>query len=75
MNDKIIEHARSEYDLKIGVCNTPILQLAKCTGHAISQRKSVGFIYLAAKKANVILGMIKRNIDFKSRDVTVRLYI
>ena len=29
---------------------------------------------LAVKKANGILGMIKRNIQFKSKDVIVRLY-
>jgi len=29
---------------------------------------------LAAKKANVVLGMIKRNISFKSKEVIVRLY-
>ena len=29
---------------------------------------------LAAKKVNVILGMIKRNIVFKSKEVIVKLY-
>ena len=29
---------------------------------------------MAAKKANAVLGMIKRNIAFKSKDVIVKLY-
>jgi len=29
---------------------------------------------MAVKKANIVLGMIKRNISFKSKDVIIRLY-
>src|SRR6266568_4362444 len=36
--------------------------------------KSTEQCILAAKKANIVLGMIKRNINFKSKDVIVRLY-
>jgi len=39
-----------------------------------SSGKSTGQCILAAKKWNIILGIIKRNIDFKSKDVIVRLY-
>jgi ribonuclease P/MRP protein subunit RPP40 len=39
-----------------------------------SSGKSTEQCIMAVKKANTILGMIKRNIIFKSKDVIVRLY-
>jgi hypothetical protein len=36
--------------------------------------KSAGQVAKAIKKANAVLGMIKRNIHFKSKDVMVKLY-
>src|SRR6202000_1691783 len=39
-----------------------------------SSGKSTEQCIMAVKKANAVLGMIKRNILFKSKDVIVRLY-
>ena len=39
-----------------------------------SSGKSTEQCIMAVKKANTVLGMIKRNINFKSKDVIVKLY-
>ena len=39
-----------------------------------SSGKSTEQCIMAVKKANAVLGMIKRNINFKSKDVIVKLY-
>ena len=36
--------------------------------------KSSELCILAARKATIVLGMIKRNVSFKSKDVRVRLH-
>lgn len=59
MGDKILKKSTVERDLGV---------LIDCSGKASEQ------CALAAKKANAVLGMIKRNISFKSKDNIVRLY-
>ena len=59
MGDKGLKTSSKERDLGVVVDST-----GKPTEQCI----------MAVKKANTMLGMIKRNIQFKSKDVVVRLY-
>jgi len=64
-----------EYDYKLG-CNTIRSSATERDLGVVIDRtgKSSAQCILAARKANTVLGMIKRNINFKSKDVIVRLY-
>lgn len=59
MGDKEIRKSTKERDLGI---------IVESSGKVTEQ------CVVAAKKANIALGMIKRNIQYKSKDVIVRLY-
>jgi ribonuclease P/MRP protein subunit RPP40 len=59
LGNNVIRSSKTERDLGVVIDRT-----GKSTEQCI----------LAARKANTVLGMIKRNIHFKSKDVIVRLY-
>ena len=59
MGNNILKKSRQERDLGV------IMD---------SSGKSTEQCIMAVKKANAVLGMIKRNINFKSKDVIVKLY-
>src|SRR6266496_3704942 len=64
-----------EYDYKLGNNVIRSSTTERDLGVVIDRTgKSTEQCILAAKKANIVLGMIKRNINFKSKDVVVRLY-
>jgi hypothetical protein len=64
-----------EYDYKLGNNLIRSSTTERDLGVVIDRTgKSSGQCILAARKANIVLGMIKRNISFKSKDVIVRLY-
>jgi len=64
-----------EYDYKLG-CNTIRSSATERDLGVVIDRtgKSSAQCILPARKANTVLGMIKRNINFKSKDVIVTLY-
>ena len=59
MGDSVLKKSKKERDLGVIIDSS-----GKCSEQCI----------LAVRKANSILGMIKRNIYFKSKDVIVKLY-
>lgn len=59
IGDQSIRKSKTERDLGV---------IMDCSGKSTEQ------CIMAVKKANVVLGMIKRNIHFKSKEVIVRLY-
>ena len=64
-----------EYDYKLGCDVIRSSATEKDLGVIINRSgKSLEQCILAASKVNTVLGMIKRNISFKSKDVVVRLY-
>ncbi len=64
-----------ECEYKIGEHTVKKSKIERDLGVMIdSNGKSSEQCMLAVKKANSVLGMIKRNIQFKSKDVIVRLY-
>jgi Reverse transcriptase (RNA-dependent DNA polymerase)/Endonuclease-reverse transcriptase len=64
-----------EVEYKIGVNAIQKSNKARDLGVIIDKNgKSSEQCVSAVKKANSVLGMIKRNIHFKSRDVVIRLY-
>ena len=64
-----------EYDYKLGCDVIRSSATEKDLGVFINRSgKSSEQCILAARKANTVTGMIKRNISFKSKDAIVRLY-
>ena len=64
-----------EYDYKLGCDVIKSSTTEKDLGVVIDRSgKSSEQGILAARKANTVLGMIKRNISFRSKDVIVRFY-
>ena len=59
LGEKVLRQSKQEIDLGVVVDDNG---------------KSAGQCAKAVKKANAVLGMIKRNIYFKSKDVIVKLY-
>ena len=59
MDDKVLRKSDQERDLGVIIDKS-----GKCTAQCV----------MAVKKANMILGMIKRNISCKTKDIIVRLY-
>ena len=69
-----IEDCSRDTSKQIEDCRT-IAKVLNSVGVVIDRSgKSSEQCILAARKANTVLGMIKRNISFKSKDVIVRLY-
>ena len=64
-----------EYDYKLGCNVIESSATEKDLGVVVDRSgKSSEQCILAARKANTVHGMIKRNISFKSKNVIVRLY-
>ena len=59
LGNNVIKSSKTERDLGVVIDRT---------GNSTEQ------CILAARKVNTVLGMIKSNINFKSKDVIVRLY-
>ena len=70
-----LSYNNKEYDYKLGCDVIRCSATEKDLGVVIDRSgKSSEQCILAASKANTVLGMIKRNISFKSKYVIVRLY-
>jgi len=59
MGDSVLKKSQRERDLGVIIDNN-----GKCSEQCVS----------AVKRANAVLGMIKRNINFKSKNIMVKLY-